>query len=219
MQSTDRLRARVLGIPGVVAAIGGLSVESEVTQILRSAEPVHSGAIAVLRRRAQCWAEGHEVEHVVASLLAAFRRNDVPEAVRYSVLRTVCNGWVTSRRLSQERRSCQMECGAEDGDWLKHYLFCPRVLAMARRHLRLHLAAVRVRGICGIFGYLGIAGDRGYRVAIHVDATLMAYNKLRHGHGGGASGLYAGKLNELSRRHPAVGAVVHRCAVERRRAG
>lgn len=82
---------------------------------------------------------------------------------------------------------------------------------------RLDLAAVCARGVFGTLGYLGLGGDRGFRVAIHIDATLMAYSRIRHGHVGGASSLYVGRLKEVSRQHLAVAAVVRRCAAERRR--
>lgn len=101
---------------------------------------------------------------------------------------------------------------------LEHYLYCPLLLPMARHHLRLDLAAVRARGVFGVMGHLGQSGGRGFRLAIHLDATLVAYDRLRHGRAGGPCGLYAGRVKETSWRHPAVAAVVRRGAAERRRA-
>lgn len=68
--------------------------------IFRGEVDLRGRAAEVLRRRARRWATADEVEPLTAALLALMRRSDVPEAVRYSVLRTFCNGWITSRRLA-----------------------------------------------------------------------------------------------------------------------
>lgn len=48
------------------------------------------------------------------------------------------------------------------------------------RHLRLDAAAVRVGAL---LGRMGARVDRGFRFALHIDATLMAHNMVRHGRG------------------------------------
>lgn len=67
------------------------------------------------------------------------------------------------------------------------------------------------------FEVSGQDGGTGCRVPLHVDAALMAYNHMRHGHAGDACGSYVGWLKEVSRRHPAAAAAVRRCAAERLR--
>lgn len=89
---------------------------------------------------------------------------------------------------------------------------------MAKFHLRLDILAARGRGVRNMLGFAGLPGDRGYRVALHMDATLVVHNRVRHEHAGGPSGLYAARPKGTSRRHPAVAAVVRRCVAERQRA-
>lgn len=183
LRSTDRLRRRALGFPGVQVAFPGSSPEPEFLRLFQGAVDLQCLAVVVLRRRAWRWAEGPDAERLVAAVFATLRRGDIPEALRYSLLGTMCNGWVTSRRLAQESGPCKMGCAEFDGDCIEHYLYCPMLLPMARVHSRLDLSAVRARSVLHL-GFLGLGGDRGVRETIHLDATLMAYNRLRHGHWG-----------------------------------
>lgn len=149
--------------------------------------------------------------------LAGLARQDIPESIRWSVLRTVVRGWVTTRRLSQISSPFVFGCGDVEGDCVEHYMYCDVVLPMARRHLRLDLIAVRGRGIFGALGYFGVGPNRGFHIALHVDAVLVAHNRLRHEHDGSACEAYAGRLKENSRRHSAFAGVVRLCAAERQR--
>lgn len=216
--STDRLRRRLLPHPGIAAPLESSSPQAALMKMFRGEVDLHGCAAEVLRHRARRWATADEVEPISASFMAILRRNDVPEAVRYNVFRTSCNGWITSRRLAQTASPCKFGCGALDGDSVEHYLFCSRVAAMAKFHLGLDVFAARGRVVRNMLGFAGLPGDRGFRVALHMDATLMVHNRIRHEDAGGPSALFAARLKEASWRHPAVAAIVRHSAVERRRA-
>lgn len=62
---------------------------------------------------------------------------------------------------------CRFECGADAGDAMDHFMFCPVVEAAARRYLGLGFGVAAHRGVC----------RGGTRVALHVNATLMALNR------------------------------------------
>lgn len=160
--------AAQIGVGVAHSAIQGFPVHdldcsptSSLMRIFRGTVALQSQVVAVLRKRARRWAEGHEVDYLAASVTALLRRGDVPEALRYSALRIVCNRWVTSRRLSQESGLCRMGCGDDGMDWIEQYLYCPVLMPLARMHLRLDLAAVRARGVFGTSGYLGPRGTEG----------------------------------------------------------
>lgn len=197
-----RLRGRVLRVPGIVAALFESPPEASVLRLLRDGVDREGKALALLRRRARRWVDDADVERFTASFVEALRRRDMPKAVRCRVLRTMVNGSVASRCA---RSTASSYCNGLDGF----------ILPMARLHLELNLMAVRARGVVGTLCCVGVAGDRGFRVALHLDAALMAYSRLRHGHAGDACGSYAARLKEVSRRHPAATAVIRRCAAER----
>lgn len=124
-----------------------------------------------------------------------------------------------TQRLALTTSLCKMGCGALDGDCIEHYLFCSLIAPVAKFHLRLDVRTAQGRGLRGILGHVGLPGERGFRLALHLDATLMFHNRLRHEHAGGPLGLYAARLKEASRRHSAVAAVVRRYAGARRSPG
>lgn len=131
MRNTVRLRSRALGMLGVPAALQdpapeSAAPESALMRIFCGSVPLQANAVSGLRRWARRWAEDYQVEHLLASVLALLRRGDVPEAVRYSPLRTMCNVWVTSRRLSQEMHPCRMGCGVADADCLEQHIYKPK---------------------------------------------------------------------------------------------
>lgn len=72
-------------------------------------------------------------------------------------------------------------------------------------------------GVGRILELIGRPGDRGMRLALHVDAALAAYNRLRHDMGGTGVQAYAARLKEGARRFDSVARVIRMCAVERAR--
>lgn len=84
---------------------------------------------------------------------------------------------------------CKLGCALESGDAVEHYLCCPALDGLALRHLRLELPAIREGGASAVLLRVGIRGDRGFRLALHVDAALMTYTRVRQDCAGGGEGL------------------------------
>lgn len=84
---------------------------------------------------------------------------------------------------------------------------CGSVLGLSQRHVRLDLEAVRC-GVAAVVGRVGILVDRRHRLALHIDAALMAY-RVCHERGGDGQDAYA------ARRFPEVARVVRQCAADR----
>jgi transposase InsO family protein len=85
----------------------------------------------LLRRRAKRWCDGGAAE--AAPII---RRNIsrlcqlVPARLAFAVLKTVCNGWCTSRRFQKSIVPCWL-CDADHGDDILHYVDCGAVHAFA----------------------------------------------------------------------------------------
>lgn len=203
------------GDPNLEAALLRPRPQAELTNILEARRASPEAACAVIRRRVARWVEADATEAVVAALLPFFRRSDVPDAVKHTVLRTAANAWCTSRRFQADVGSCVYGCGAQRSDMLEHYLFCPEVYATALRHLRLDLEAVRGGGVGRLLVHLGLPGERGMRLALHLDAALAAYNRVSHNMGGTGLQAYAARLKEGARRFDAVARTLRLCAAAR----
>lgn len=171
--------------------------------------------LVVVGRRLAKWVGAEGLDEAVEALFAFFRRADVPDSVKHSVLWTMANAWRTSRRFRAEARQCVLGCGAAEADELEHYLFCGELRATALRHLRLDLAAVRHGGVGKLLGLLVSPGDRGMRLALHLDTEPMAYSRARHDMGGTGVQAYAARLNEEARRFGAVARTLRWCAAAR----
>lgn len=60
---------------------------------------------------------------------------------------------------------------------MEHYVLCEALHGVARRHLRLDVPADRGGGVGALLAHEGMPGERGFRLAFHLDATLMAHNR------------------------------------------
>lgn len=69
---------------------------------------------------------------------------------------------------------------------------------------------------CGILARVWV--ERGFHLALHVDAVRMAHDGARHGRTGGGQEACTAPLKEGARRFRAVEVVLRRRAVERRSA-
>lgn len=67
---------------------------------------------------------------------------------------------------------------------LERYMFCLELHSTALRQLRLDLTAGRRGGTGRVLELLCTPGDRGMRLALHLDVALSAYNRIRHDMGG-----------------------------------
>lgn len=213
--SSAALRARHLGDPQVDAALARARLQAELTAIFEARRGGQGVPLGVLRRRVARWVEPDSVDRVAAALTAFFRRADIPDAIKHSVLRIAVNAWCTTRRFQAEVAECALGCGLAHADTLEHYIFCPVLHSTAQRHLRLDLTAVQRGGVGTVLELLGSAGDRGMRLAVHIDAVLMAHNRLRHAMGCTGVQSYAARLKEGAKRFEAVARVLTACAVAR----
>lgn len=126
---------------------------------------------------------------VGSAVLAFF---DVPNPDKCDIWRTVCNGWCTSRGFHEKPLY----------DLFEHYVLCKCTGEMARRQVRLEVAAVEAGAWVAGLARLWLEG-----VALHFDASLMAmaHNRLRDSAGGDAVRSDVGRLQELAQRSASMG--------------
>lgn len=90
-------------------------------------------------------------------------------------------------------------------------MFCECIGSSAKCQLRLAVSVV-AREMAFLFGRIASDGDRSFRVALHLDAARVAYNRLRRRPGGDAVRAKTGRLKQLVRRSAAAVAALQRCA-------
>lgn len=62
---------------------------------------------------------------------------------------------------------------------------------------------------------LGLPGDRGCRLALRMESTLVSHNRVRHAQGGDCPESYVARLKQGARRFPAVELALRQCASDR----
>lgn len=87
------------------------------------------------------WGSGGAAD-IADSAAQLFRRRDVLEPARLGVLPNPVNGCCTTRRFQEDVEPCRLGCDMDRGDSREHYMCCPWMKGLARRHLRLGLASV-----------------------------------------------------------------------------
>ena len=133
------------------------------------------------RRRLERWAiallPGRRVDRAVEVLQEVWRTTT--PRILAALLRTMCNGWVTARRM-QESRPCILLCG-RGHDSIEHYAHCHVSRTVTMRKLRLPDIAPpdRLQHLLGLGA--ATARDRTVR-AIALYALYSTHCALRHGH-------------------------------------
>ena len=107
--------------------------------------------------------------------LCRFELEGSPQCVVATFLKTVLNGWATSRRLKlQEPRHCIFACGSKQ-DCIEHYLRCPTLEAVWGKIMHCDWGPFEARLA------VGCADGRGrIQRVIFLYGVFAAYNHLRH---------------------------------------
>ena len=124
----NKNKQETLGDPAVDAALQCAKSGPALVRIARQRAGMPT-ALAIVVRRLQNLlpAEtGADIRRRTAHLLPRLTRL-LPPALRFSLLRSMCNAWPTSARMQSTRKACHL-CAAVDGDSLRHYAVCPAVL-------------------------------------------------------------------------------------------
>jgi hypothetical protein len=133
----------------------------------------------------------------------------LPPFIFSAVLRTLLNGWCTSRRFQEEVLPCRL-CGTKKGDDIKHYTMCDAVLHFTATELpRMKMPWSSPSDPLAGFLLLGSKCDalQTCGIAILHDIVLSAVNDLR------ARGAFADKIESitlLARRNALHGTLEHR---------
>ena len=102
-----------------------------------------------------------------------------PLAVRASVIKTVCNAWITSFRVHGAAEGCRSGCGSDGFDSMKHYLSA-HLRGAARRYLEIP----PVRGDDDNLRSLLSARGKSNRVCLNyflvIDVGFFASNIVRN---------------------------------------
>jgi hypothetical protein len=131
-QSKEKSKPSLLGHEGLPEQ-RRLGWQARATKLLAPAFPV--AAHLHLRRRLDRWniptLPGHRCSKALKAL--AVLGNQVPPRVVATVIRCLCNGWITARRF-QRSGSCILGCvDAEDS--IEHYALCPAFHSLCFKHL------------------------------------------------------------------------------------
>lgn len=128
--------------------------QAELAQIFTDRLAVGADATESLRG-AWRWVSEDWLSGLGGVLVVSLQRADIPEAIRFSGLRTMANGWCRTRRLQQQTGECLLGRVAEGEASLVHDVFCDSDRSSGRG--------------------LGAPVDRGFHLAHHFDAVLMAH--------------------------------------------
>ena len=108
-----------------------------------------------------------------------------PPFIRASVLKSVCNSWVTSRRFPGPTQCCNF-CGLTGGDDIRHLVTCP----VAITHCSLPLlpssfAAAPAASRLLLFPLFPLSSAALLSCAVFLDLVHGAHHALRHTGGSG----------------------------------
>lgn len=200
--------ARELAEPLIAAAKLRLRAQAELAQVLRArlylAAVVSAGSAGVPHTGRRAWARnGRLIQSSCSSGAVTFLTRS---SHAFSV--PSGTGGVAPASSSTARPiACWGAAQSAVTRW-KPFLFRSVVLDIARRHRRFVTEVVRDAGVAALAGRIGLPGDRGSRLALHIDAALMAYNRVHNSCGGDG-------LKEDSRRFPEVAKAWRQRVVDR----
>ncbi len=158
----------------------------------------------LLSRRARRWLDDASADDVkvIHSNLTRLAKL-VPPRVTFAVLKTICNGWCTTRRYQNEVIPCWF-CDLDEGDDIEHYLDCGVLHAFASGHVADGWwpggcsAALR-RGILAV----PLSNQDLIVTAAIIDAALQSHNAARaNRHCASAYQLFSGRWRALLRTSP-----------------
>jgi len=129
---------------------------------------------ALLSSAGQTW--WHNVGHRV---LAVFNGElaIVKPCVKAAVLKTLLNGWCTTRRFQGQQQGCLFHCGSGE-DSIEHYLCCSSVSDLWRYCFYGQWGPTECRLVVGCKGEKAI-----YRHAFFIYGIFRAFHNLRHNTG------------------------------------
>ena len=131
-----------------------------------------------------------------------------PLTVRASVVKTVCNAWITSSRMHFAAVGCRFGCGSEGSDSMKHYLNCVHVRSAARRYLEVPPVRSDDDNMRALLGTV----DKSSRVCLNdfllIDACFFANNLVRNSPDVSVRAAASARIKSLWTRYSSVRAIV-----------
>ena len=145
---------------------------------------VAAPALSLLCSRLEHWSHWRELGPFVINnlrdVLPAILPK-LPTVVGVTLIKTICNAWNTSRRLSADVKQCLLGCGRDEGDQLRHYFHCPMLWHIIIEEFPAVHASSDLVYRCP--SLLGLAAPMGAtemaRHLLFLDALRSVYEALR----------------------------------------
>lgn len=138
--------------------------------------------VGIVQRRLRYFIPGATMDDaivVVTNLRVVFAA--LPAYIGIAALRTVANGWMTTRRLAHGAEGCKLGCLAVGGDSLEHCFGCPG-FAQAARSTGLHRPSWYEAGLGrDVLMMRFWPEDQILRDVIWTYLLYCVYNQSRHG--------------------------------------
>ena len=131
-----------------------------------------------------------------------------PLAVRASVIKTVCNAWITSSRMHGASEGCRFGCGADGADAMKHYFKCAHLRGAVRRYLEIPPVQNDDDNLRSLLSARGKTNRVCLNSFIVIDAGFFASNLVRNSPDISVRFAVSARIESLCSRYSSVRAVI-----------